>query len=73
MNDVRLPKRILNAELLLKRGRRRPRRSVIDLVRDDVLAKGISWDERTIGISQNRAEWRSIVQLYAHAERHLHL
>ena len=61
MDEVRLPKRILNAELPGRRGRGRPRRRYIDSVRDDVIARGLNWDEGTIGLAQNRAEWRRVV------------
>jgi len=61
MNEVRLPKKILNSELPGRRRRGRPRRRFIDSVKEDVLARGLNWDEDTIGLAQNRAEWRRVV------------
>lgn len=50
MNEVRLPERLSTAELPEKKNRGSPRRTyTIDSVRDDVIARGFCWDERTIG------------------------
>lgn len=60
MNEAMLSKRILSAELLGKKYRGRPRRRYIDSVRDDVIVRGLRWNDGTIGLAQNGVEWRGI-------------
>ena len=48
MRDDRLPKRILSAEVPCVKGRGRPRRRFIDLVRSDLEVRGLRLDEMVI-------------------------
>lgn len=56
MNEIRLPKMILNAEFRGGRGRAKKKR-FIGSVKQDVLLKGLNWNEGTIGLNQNKSEW----------------
>ena len=61
MQDDRLPKRILFAEVPGVRGRGRPRRRFIDSIRSDLEIRGLRLDDQTISLAGNRGAWRSRV------------
>lgn len=60
MDDLRLPKRILVAEMPANRSRGRPRRRFIDSVKDDLSTRDLVLNDELLNVVRNRAEWRRI-------------
>ena len=58
MQDSRLPKRIMSAEVQGNRGRGRPRRRFLDSIRDDLELRRLSLGSHVISLAQDRVAWR---------------
>lgn len=61
MQASRLPKRIMSAEVQGIRGRGRPRRRFLDSVKCDLEFRGLSLDDHTMSLAQDRVAWRGVV------------
>lgn len=61
MQDDRLPKKILAAEVLGRRGRGRPRRRFIDSVKVDLEIRGFTLDDQATSLARDRKVWKAIV------------
>jgi hypothetical protein len=61
MGNSRLPKRILNAQVPGVRPRGRPRRRFIDSIKSDLEVRGLSLNEQTISLAEDRRVWRGVV------------
>lgn len=79
MNESRLPKLILNAEVNGQRGSGRPRRRFLDSVKSDLRKRGYEWSDETQNLALDRVFWRgnvvknrveSLFRNRPHAERH---
>ena len=61
MQDYRLPKRILSAEVPGVRPRGRPRKRFIDSIRSDLEIRGLRLDDQAVSMAKDRAAWRGVV------------
>ena len=62
MDDSRLPKKVLNEEVIGIRSRGRPRRRFLDSVKDDLRSRELVLNDELLSVAQNKNEWKKIVQ-----------
>lgn len=62
MGDIRLPKRILAAEVPGALSRGRPRRRFIDSVKSDLEVRGLQLGDQTMCLTGDRRAWKRVVQ-----------